>query len=125
MNNETIIKLMYSEMVKADKEAFGIMGKAIFGKDKDIELKFDRLSTKAITIENLLLSFVNQDKVKELLDKARNSKNINDFYDCFMICKNADADENGFKDWNLSVNLYTKAHDMSAEDFWNLYKKYI
>ena len=120
-----IIQLMYSEMVNADKEAFEIMGKAIFGEDKDIELKFDRLSTKAITIENLLLSFVNQDKVKELLDKARNSKNINDYYDCFMIFKEADADENGFKDWNLSFHLYTKAHDMSAEEFWNMYKKYI
>ena len=48
-----LIQLMYKEMVNADKEAFEIMGKAIYGEDKDIELKFDRLSTKAITIENL------------------------------------------------------------------------
>lgn len=120
-----LVQLMYSEMVNADKKAFAIMGKAIFGNDKDVELEFDRLSTKAITIENLLLSRVNQDKVKELLDKARNSKNINDYYDCFMICKNADADENGFKDWNLSLHLYTKSHEMSADEFWDIYKKYI
>lgn len=118
---------MYSEMVNADKKAFAIMGKAIFGNDKDVELEFDRLSTKAITIENLLLSRVNQDKVKELLDKARNSKNINDYYDCFMICKNADVDEkeNEFKGWNLSLHLYTKSHEMSADEFWDIYKKYI
>ena len=73
---------------------------------------------------NLLLSFVNQDKVKELLDKARNSKNINDFYDCFMICKDADADENGFKDWKLKSESVSLKLNAEAEII-NFYKEKI
>lgn len=124
---EKIVKKIYSEMINADKEAWNIMGEAIFGDNKDIELKFDRLSTKAVTLENLLLNFVDQDKTKELLNKANDSKEINNYYDCFMICKNADVDEKGnkFKGWNLSLHLYTKSHEMTADEFWNIYKNYL
>ena len=120
-----LVKKMYSEMVDADKKAFAIMGKAIFGNDKDVELEFDRLSTKAITIENLLLSRVNEDKKELLLNTAKSSKEIHTYIDCFLIYKEAITNEEDFQGWSHKISLFTKSHCMTADEFWNMYKKYV
>ncbi len=122
-----LVKKMYSEMVDADKKAFAIMGKAICGDNKDVELEFDRLSTKAITIENLLLSRVNEDKKELLLNTAKSSKEIHTFIDCFLIYKEvimSDNDED-FLGWSHKISLFTKSHEMTADEFWNMYKNYL
>lgn len=118
---------MYSEMVDADKKAFAIMGKAIFGNDndKDVELEFDRLSTKAITIENLLLSRVNEDKKKLLLNTAKSSKELHTYIDCFLIHKEAITNDEGFLGWSHKISLFTRLHEMTADEFWNMYKNYL
>ena len=122
---KTLVKKMYSEMVDADNKAFAIMGKAIGGNDKDIELEFDRLSTKAVTIENLLLSRVNEDKKERLLNTAKSSKEINTYIDCFLIYKEAVTNDEGFQGWSHKICLFTKSHNMTADEFWNIYKNYL
>lgn len=120
-----LVQLMYKEMVDADKKAFNIMGKVIFDDDKDVELEFDRLSTKAITIENLLISRVKEDKKQYLLDIGKSSKEIHTYIDCFLIYKEAVTNDKDFLGWSHKICLFTKSHDMTADEFWNLYKNYI
>ena len=120
-----LVKKMYSEMVDADKKAFTIMGKAIFDNDKDAELEFDRLSTKAITIENLLLSRVSEDKKELLLNTAKSSKELHTYIDCFLIYKEAITNDEGFLGWSHKISLFTKSHNMTADEFWNMYKNYL
>lgn len=125
-HTERLVKRIYTEMVKADKMAFSIMGKIINGPTEQEELEFDRLSTRAVTLENLLLDSINSVRKQELLDNAKNSKDINAIFDCFMVTREAGINENGeFLDWNFSLHLFTKSHEMSEDEFWHLYEKYL
>ena len=121
---EKLVKHMYLEILNADKKAFDIMGKVISGTASEQENKeFNDLSVKAITIENLLLE-------QEVIDKIMNSKDSLNLYEgCIGVQKNAIVDDNGFQGWDSKVYLYrfnsdTKA-DMTPDEFWNVYKKYI
>lgn len=126
-----LVKHMYSEMLDADTQAFDIMGKVISGTASEQENKeFNDLSVKAITIENLLLEMIDKDKKQEVVDKMMNSKDSLHLHEgCIGVQKKAIVNDDGFQGWDSKVYLYrfnsdTKA-DMTPDEFWNVYQKYI
>lgn len=126
-----LVKHMYSEMLDADTQAFDIMGKVISGAASEQENKeFNDLSVKAITIENLLLDMIDKDKKQEVVDKMMNSKDSLHLYEgCIGVQKKAMVNDDGFQGWDSKVYLYrfnsdTKT-DMTPNEFWNVYQKYI
>jgi hypothetical protein len=128
---EKLVKHMYSEILDADKKAFDIMGKVISGTASEQENKeFNDLSVKAITIENLLLDMIDKDKKQEVIDKIMNIKDSLNLHEgCIGVQKKAIVNDNGFQGWDSKIYLYrfnsnTKA-DMTPDEFWNVYKKYI
>lgn len=128
---EKLVKHMYSEMLDADKKAFDIIGKVISGTASEQENKeFHDLSVKAITIENLLLDMIDKDKKQEVIDKTANIKDsLNLHEDCIGIEKEAIVNDNGFQGWDSKVYLYrfnsNTKEDMTPNEFWNVYQKYI
>ena len=124
---EEAVKYMYTEMVSADKEAFKMMGKVVFGEaTPEEEKEFTHLSERAMTIEDILLAMVNKDKKKELLETGIKNPDIHVYTDCFIFEKHANIYEDGcFGGWQGKLHLYTKSHEMTADEFWNLYKNYL
>lgn len=124
---EEVVKYMYTEMVAADNEAFEMMGKVVFGKATPEEDKrFTHLSERAMTIEDTLLSIIDKDKMEDLLISGMKKDNIHTYTDCFLFEKDADVKDDGtFTGWIGKLCLYTKSHEMTADEFWNLYKNYL
>lgn len=128
---EKLVKHMYSEMLDADIQAFDIMGKVISGAASEQENKeFNDLSVKAITIENLLLDRISEDKKQEAVDRARNLKDSLNFHEgCIGVQKKAIVNNDGFQGWDSKVYLYRfnrdTMTDMTPEEFWNIYKEYV
>lgn len=128
---EKLIKHMYSEMLDADKKAFDIMGKVISGAASEEEnKKFNDLSVKAITIENLLLDMIDKDKKQEVVDKIMNSKDfLNSHEGCIGIQRKAIVNNDEFQGWDSQIYLYrfnrNTMTDMTPEEFWNIYKEWL
>ena len=128
---ENLVKHMYSEMLDADTQAFDIMGKVISGTGSEQENKeFNELSVKAITIENLLLDRISEDKKQEVVDKIINSKDSLNLHEgCIGVQKRAIVNNDGFQGWDSKVYLYRfnsdTMTDMTPEEFWNIYKEYL
>ena len=128
---EKLVKHMYSEMLDADTQAFDMMGKVISGTASEEENKeFNELSVKAITIENLLLDRISEDKKQEIVNKAKNSKDSLNFHEgCIGVQKRAIVNNDGFQGWDSKVYLYRfnskTMTDMTPEEFWNIYKEYL
>ena len=128
---EKLVKHMYSEMLDADTQAFDIMGKVISGTGSEQENKeFNDLSVKAITIENLLLDRISEDKKQEIVNKAKNSKDSLNFHEgCIGVQKRAIVNNDGFQGWDSKVYLYRfnskTMTDNTPDEFWNIYKEYL
>ena len=124
---EEVVKYMYNEMVNADKEAWELMGKVAFGESSPEEDKrFTHLSERAMTFEDTLLSMIDRDKMTELLESGIKKPEIHTYTDCFLFEKSADVRDDGtFTGWVGKLYLYTKSHEMTADEFWNLYKNYL
>lgn len=128
---EKLVKHMYSEMLDADTQAFDIIGKVISGTTSEEEnKKFNDLSVKAITIENLLLDMIDKDKKQEVIDKIKNSKDpLYSHEGCIGIQKKAIVNNNEFQGWDSKIYLYrfnsNTMTDMTSEEFWNIYKEYL
>lgn len=124
---EDFVKYMYTEMVAADKKAWELMGKVAFNEATEEEDKeFTHLSERAMTIEDLLLSMIDRDKMTELLETGMKKPEVHTYTDCFLFQKSADVTDDGlFKGWVGKLYLYTKSHEMPADEFWNLYKEYL
>lgn len=124
---EEVVKHMYNEMVSADNAAFDLMGKVVFNNaTPEEEKEFNHLSEKAMTIEDLLLNIIDKDKMTELLESGMKKDNIHTYTDCFLFTKDADVRDDGtFMGWIGKLDLYTKSHEMTADEFWNLYKNYL
>ena len=128
---EKLVKHMYSEMLDADKKVFDIIGKIISGKaSKKENKKFNDLSVKAITIENLLLDMIDKDKKQEVVDKITNSKDFLYLHEgCIGVQRKAIVNNNEFQGWDSKIYLYRfnsdTMTDMTPEEFWNTYKEYV
>lgn len=124
---EEVVKYMYNEMVAADKEAFELMGKVAFGESTPEEDKrYTHLSEQAMTMEDILLAIIDKDKMKELLESGMKKPDIHTYTDCFLFTKEADVrDDGSFMGWIGKLDLYTHSHEWTADEFWNLYKKYL
>lgn len=128
---EKLVKHMYSEMLDADKNAFDILGKVISGAGSEHENKeFNDLSVKAITIENLLLDMIDKDKKQEVVDNMMNSKDSLKIHEgCIGVQKRAIVNNTGFQGWDSEIYLYRfnsdTMTDMTPEEFWNIYKKFV
>ena len=128
---EKLVKHMYSEMLNADKKAFDIMGKVISGAASEEEnKKFNDLSVKAITIENLLLDMIDKDKKQKVVDKIMNSKDFLYLHEgCIGIQRKAIVNDDGFQGWDSQIYLYrfnsNTMTDMTPEEFWNIYKEWL
>lgn len=124
---EEVVKYMYNEMVIADKEAWEMMGKVINSTSTPEEDKhFTHLSERAMTIEDILLAIIDRDKKKELLISGMKKPDVHTYTDCFLFEKSADVKDDGtFTGWIGKLHLYTKSHEMTADEFWNLYKNYL
>lgn len=127
-----LVKHMYSEMLDADKKAFDIMGVVMCDNNaSEFTIKeFNELSVKAITIENLLLDRISEDKKQEVVNKAKNSKDSLNFHEgCIGVQKRAIVNNDGFQGWDLKAYLYRfnsdTMTDMTPEEFWNIYKEYL
>ena len=124
---EEIVKYMYNEMVAADKEAWEIMGKVVFGKaTPEEDNRYTHLSERAMTMEDILLSMIDKVKMEELLDSGMKKPEVHTYTDCFLFEKSADVRDDGtFTGWIGKLYLYTRSHEMNDEEFWNLYKNYL
>ena len=124
---EEVVKYMYNEMVSADNKAFGMMGKVVLGDPTTEEEKeYTHLSERAMTIEDILLAIIDKDKKKELLEAGIKKPDIHTYTDCFLFEKRADISEDGvFTGWIGNLYLYTKSHEMTPDELWNLYKNYL
>ena len=128
---EKLVKHMYFEMLDADKNAFDIMGKVISGASTEDENKeFNDLSIKAITIENLLLDMIDKDKKQEVVDKIMNSKDPFHLHEgCIGVQRNAIINNDMIQGWDSKIYLYRfnsdTMSDMTPEEFWNMYKKFV
>lgn len=128
---EKLVKHMYSEILDADKKAFDIMGVVMCNDASESTIKeFNELSVKAITIENLLLNRISEDKKQEVIDKAINSKECLNFHEgCIGVQKRAIVNNDGFQGWDSEVYLYRfnskTMTDNTPEEFWNIYKEYV
>ena len=129
---EKLVKHMYSEMLDADTQAFDIMGVVMCDNNASESTikEFNELSVKAITIENLLLDRISEDKKQEIVNKAKNSKDsLNIHEGCIGVQKRAIVNNDGFQGWDSKVYLYRfnrdNMTDMTPEEFWNIYKEYL
>lgn len=128
---EKLVKHMYCEMLDADKNAFDIMGKVLSEEASEHEIKeFNDLSAKAITIENLLLDMIDKDKKQEVVDKIMNSKDHLHLHEgCIGVQRNAIVNNDMFQGWDSKIYLYRfnsdTMSDMTPEEFWNIYKKFV
>lgn len=124
---EEVVKYMYTEIVAADKEALELMGKVIFGKATPEEDKrFTHLSERAMAIEDILLSIIDKDKKKELLESGMKKDDIHTYTDCFLFTKDADVRDDGtFMGWIGKLDLYTHSHEWTADEFWERFEKYL
>lgn len=129
---EKLVKHMYSEMLDADKQAFDIMGVVMCDNNASESTikEFNELSIKAITIENLLLDRISEDKKQEVINKAINSKDSLNFHEgCIGVQKRAIVNNDGFQGWDSKVYLYRfnskTMIDNTPDEFWNIYKEYL
>lgn len=124
---EDFVKYMYNEMVTADKKAWELMGKVVFGEaTPEEEKQYTHLSERAMTIEDLLLSMIDIDKMTELLESGMKKPEVHTYTDCFLFEKSADVTDDGvFTGWVGKLYLYTHSHEWTADEFWNLYKNYL
>ena len=127
-----LIQLMYSEMLDADKKAFDIMGVVICDNNASESTikEFNELSVKAITIENLLLDRISEDKKQEVVERIMNSKDFLNLHEgCIGVQRKAIVNNDGFQGWDSKVYLYRfnskTMTDMTPEEFWNIYKEYL
>ena len=129
---EKLVKHMYSEMLNADKKAFDIMGVVICDNNapESTIKEYNDLSVKAITIENLLLDRISEDKKQEVIDKIMNSKDsLNSHEGCIGIQRKAIVNDDGFQGWDSQIYLYrfnsNTMKDMTPNEFWDIYKEYL